>query len=112
MAKRSRKSEAQAGIKGSESVWSRMLRAFPLLLVFAAAVVYMGPQHFPEINPAEVASQKGYLDEAGGVPVKMNYTGLQGFDGFVRQYVAMFTFGMAGLDDSKQLILYVSARCL
>jgi hypothetical protein len=52
------------------------------------------------VNPAEVAARTGQLEDAGGVPVKMSYTGLEGFDFFVRMYVASFTPGMAGLDES------------
>jgi hypothetical protein len=101
MVKQSVKFKAHDGISKSESVWGRILYSVPLLAVFAVAVLFMGPQHYPAVNPAEVAATKGMLEDAGGVPVRMNYIGFQGFDSFVRMYVASFTPGMAGLDESK-----------
>jgi hypothetical protein len=95
------KAQAQAGINKSESVWWRILWSTPLLVVFAVAVLFMGPQHYPAVSPVEVAARTGQLEDAGGVPVKTNYTGLQGFDFFVGMYVASFTPGMAGLDESE-----------
>jgi hypothetical protein len=95
------KKQAQAGFEKSESVWWRILWSTPLLAVFAVAVLFMGPQHYPAVSPVEVAARTGRLEDAGGVPVKMNYTGLQGFDFFVGMYVASFTPGMAGLDESE-----------
>jgi hypothetical protein len=61
----------------------------------------MGPQHYNEVNLAEVAATRGWIDEDGSVPVKMSYTGFRGFDSFVGMYVAAFTPGMAGLDESE-----------
>jgi hypothetical protein len=99
------KGQAQAGINKSESVWWRILWSTPLLVVFAVAVLFMGPQHFPTVSPVEVAVTRGRLEDAGGVPLKINYTGLQGLDSFVGMYVASFTPGMAGLDESEFLAL-------
>ena len=72
------KAQAKGAINKSEYVWWRMLWSTPLLVVFAVAVLFMGPQHYPAVTPVEVAARTGRLEDAGGVPVKMNYTGVKG----------------------------------
>lgn len=93
--------KSQPGMERSESVWWRILYAVPLLIIFGLAALYMGPQHWGEVNLAEVAATSGWLEDVGRVPVKMNYTGFQGFESFVRVYVTAFTPGMAGLEKSE-----------
>jgi hypothetical protein len=76
---------------------------FLYLSISPPQFLYMGPQaqHYAQINPAEVASNTGYIEYAVGLPVKMDLGGFQDFDWFVRMYVAPFMPGKASLDESE-----------
>jgi hypothetical protein len=92
------KTSSQPPVARGESLWWRGVWALPLFLIFLAARTILGTSVSNWLPLVEEAARTGWVEDVSGrVPVKMIYTGIEGFDGFVRGFVAFFTPALAGL---------------
>ena len=102
--------DVKRGIGKGESLWRRVLFAFPLIALCCAANFTFN-MTLSRIAPfLEKAMATGLTEGSfGTVSVRSDFSGIKGLDSFVRTFVAAFTPSICGLGHSKLFISWLEA---